>query len=95
MYTSLTSAWLQSEDLTGKLSRIYSQGTRLIRGWEEAEALQSKKPRSARNSLGSAEVDPKKLEYLQTLKDSESKTGILDGDDKVRDIDHLILVIHG
>jgi hypothetical protein len=96
VYQSETVAFVQSDELASKLSRavLLTSGTKIIRGWEEVEAMISKGKQVAKKAKSESalnEKDTKGEELSRTTSEISSPTT----KPVPRDIRHLILVIHG
>lgn len=104
IYTNSNQAWLQNDNMTGKLARAVNMaGVRLIRGWDEVIKFQSGLDKAAAAA---------KEKRLSSVSRTEDRDGGLDMDtpavsnlpqvdldepeeEQARQIDHLVFVIHG
>ncbi|CAG8442980.1 17971_t:CDS:10 [Funneliformis caledonium] len=106
IYATPTTAWMIKDDLTGQLSKsIFSTfsggvnlgGLRLFRGYNEVEKFTSKKPNLDKINdcydEDTPEARKRTLEKKRQLQETEDFC--VDASDEIREIDHLILVIHG
>lgn len=100
VYTTDCEGWLQSDHLIGKLSRLLSSGTHLVRGYQNVEKLigNSTRKKSNPNNAHSPVRDATPLPESGNSKQDggiSAVSGPEKEDDQHRKIDHLILVIHG
>jgi hypothetical protein len=95
IFASSTHAWLQSDDLTGKLSRAVRlanpSGIRLIRGWDEVLKFQKKNEKQREPSTESLPADT----ALKKLKNEVSDIEVAEAEDGDDEVSHLVFVIHG
>jgi hypothetical protein len=107
IYTNSNQAWLQNDNMSGKLARAVNMaGVRLIRGWDEVIKFQSGLDKAA------AAAAATKDRRLSSVSRTEERDGGLDMDtpaasnfpqvnldepeeEQARQIDHLVFVIHG
>ncbi|CAI2162863.1 3987_t:CDS:10 [Funneliformis geosporum] len=105
IYNTPTTAWMLKDDLTGHISKsIFSRftgggnlgGVRLFRGYEEVETFTSKKPNVDKiNDYDddTPEARRRALEKKRQLQETEDFC--VEASEEIREIDHLIFVIHG
>lgn len=108
VYTSNNHAWLQSDDVSGKLARaVNMSGTRLIRGWDEVIKFQkgaAKAKDSSRRKESISDLSrPKEAasepgtsvsaeEQLPKAPEYPEQDEDIEED---RTINHLVFIIHG
>ncbi|CAG8433163.1 9564_t:CDS:2 [Diversispora eburnea] len=101
-YTNPTTAWLLTDDMTGRLTKtLFSTftnnlnlgGIRLIRGYNEMKKFTSQTQKTKE------ETDKKSKEESENVTDDnineESQDFDIEENEEERVIDHLVLVIHG
>jgi hypothetical protein len=96
VYQSETVAFIQSDELASKLSRavLLTSGTKIIRGWEEVEAMINKGKQAGKKAKSESALNEKESkgdELSRTPSEISSPTT----KPVPREIRHLVLVIHG
>jgi hypothetical protein len=88
VYNGISEAWMQADFSIVKFTSIFGQGTQLIRGWDAVEAIAKPKP--------VAKFEPKKeTKEGEVMNPPHQEVPIDEDNDQSRQIDHLVLVIHG
>jgi hypothetical protein len=85
--------WIQSDYITDKLARAITQsaGTKLIKGWDEVQALSQKKTSKKKEEEVSVKQTSETGPVVDVTPSLENMANIT----KMRKIDHLVFVIHG
>jgi hypothetical protein len=90
LFQSETTAFIQTDELTSKLTRavLMTSGTKIIRGWSEAENVKGKQPKKVSKENITEEKKEEELPQVVEPSLDETKTAF-------REIKHLAFVIHG
>jgi hypothetical protein len=83
LYSDDCNAWLQSELLSAKLTRVVSQGVKLIRGYDQVQKYMAQ--RLNRRSFTGDEAPRESTTLYESVSDEPF----------AREITHLVLVVHG